>query len=68
MYAIRSYYGSLRQALSYPMPEVSKNEAAQVLNQVGLDHLIERLDDIELWSHILSLGEQQRIAFRNNFV
>ena len=48
------------------MPEVSKNEAAQVLNQVGLEHLIERLDDIELWSHILSLGEQQRI--RNNFV
>lgn len=55
--------GSLRQALSYPMPEVSKSDAAHVLNQVGLDHLIDRLDDVELWSHILSLGEQQRIAF-----
>jgi putative ATP-binding cassette transporter len=28
-----------------------------------LEHLLERLDDQENWSHVLSLGEQQRIAF-----
>nr|MDA3877985.1 ATP-binding cassette domain-containing protein [Halothiobacillus sp.] len=32
------------------------------LTQVGLPQLVEYLDDIEPWAHILSLGEQQRIA------
>ena len=35
----------------------------EVLQAVGLDKLSARLDDTELWSQILSLGEQQRIAF-----
>lgn len=38
-------------------------EAEKVLHQVGLDKLIPKLNDDALWSHILSLGEQQRIAF-----
>ena len=34
-----------------------------LLKEVGLEPLAPRLDDNELWSHILSVGEQQRIAF-----
>ena len=38
-------------------------EAQQVLKQVQLGHLIDRLDEIADWGRILSLGEQQRLAF-----
>lgn len=55
--------GSLLHALSYPGMLVSTAEAEKVLHQVGLDKLIPKLDEAALWSHILSLGEQQRIAF-----
>lgn len=37
--------------------------AHQVLRLVQLGHLIPRLDDAADWSRILSLGEQQRLAF-----
>ena len=36
---------------------------ARVLAQVGLPHLAPRLSDTDDWSRILSLGEQQRLAF-----
>ncbi len=55
--------GSLRQALSYPLPEVSNAEAIKALQMVGLEKLAQRLDDVELWGQMLSLGEQQRVAF-----
>ncbi|MBB6054224.1 ABC transporter ATP-binding protein/permease [Tolumonas osonensis] len=55
--------GSLRQALSYPLPEVSNTEAIKALQMVGLEKLAQRLDDVELWGQMLSLGEQQRVAF-----
>lgn len=35
----------------------------QALRQVNLAHLAERLDVSCDWSHILSVGEQQRLAF-----
>ncbi|HSC80224.1 MAG TPA: ABC transporter ATP-binding protein/permease [Chitinolyticbacter sp.] len=55
--------GSLRELLCYPH-EVKVDDAtlARLLEQVHLPHLVERLADIDNWSHILSLGEQQRIA------
>ena len=34
-----------------------------MLHKVGLDHLRDRLDETERWDHILSGGEQQRVAF-----
>ena len=37
--------------------------ARAVLEQVQLGHLIDRLDEVNDWSRILSLGEQQRLAF-----
>jgi putative ATP-binding cassette transporter len=34
-----------------------------VLQQVQLAHLLDRLDEEADWSHTLSVGEQQRLAF-----
>jgi ABC superfamily ATP binding cassette transporter len=56
--------GTLRRALSYPCTAAaSDTEMARVLAQVGLPHLAPRLSDTDDWSRILSLGEQQRLAF-----
>jgi putative ATP-binding cassette transporter len=32
------------------------------MRAVGLEHLVDRLDDVELWTQALSGGEQQRVA------
>ena len=47
-----------------PQP-VTGDDAAllALLDLAGLVHLAPRLDETDQWSHILSLGEQQRIAF-----
>ncbi len=63
--------GSLRAALHYPdspAPETDRpagqpDAAAEVLRSVHLAHLIPRLDEDDDWGRILSLGEQQRLAF-----
>jgi ABC-type uncharacterized transport system, permease and ATPase components len=55
--------GSLRQAMSYPLTEVSSADAMKALQAVGLEKVATKLDDVELWGQILSLGEQQRVAF-----
>lgn len=58
--------GTLRRAICYPMAdtgEVSQQEIEGVLRRVELEELIPRLDEVDDWSRILSLGEQQRIAF-----
>lgn len=56
--------GSLRAALTYPAaPEtVDDSRLIAVLEQLGLTHLRPRLDEVALWSQILSGGEQQRVA------
>jgi putative ATP-binding cassette transporter len=60
--------GSLRSQLLYPniRREVTEEELYRVLQQVNLADLPERVGglDAELdWADILSLGEQQRLAF-----
>jgi len=57
--------GTLREAILYPeRPEgVSDEDLREALHKVGLDHLRGRLDETERWDHILSGGEQQRVAF-----
>lgn len=56
--------GTLRQAAFYPaLPSADDAEIARVLEAVRLGHLIERLDDVDQWSHRLSGGEQQRLGF-----
>jgi putative ATP-binding cassette transporter len=63
----RPYFplGSLRQAVSYPLPadEVTEQELQAALTEVGLAHMLPRLDEEAEWNVMLSGGEQQRIGF-----
>lgn len=58
--------GTLRRALIYP--EAEKNSPSDeklkaTLELVELKSLAEKLDVVDDWSRILSVGEQQRLAF-----
>lgn len=60
--------GSLREELIYPQKEsyLSNDDLAEILEQVNLPHLIERFGSLNVemnWGDVLSLGEQQRVAF-----
>jgi putative ATP-binding cassette transporter len=57
--------GNLRDALLYPAadPATPPQRLADLLEQVGLPALASHLDAVEPWAQILSLGEQQRLAF-----
>jgi putative ATP-binding cassette transporter len=61
--------GSLRAQLLYPRTsarDVTDERIHEALEAVNLPHLIDRsggLDAEEDWGRILSLGEQQRVAF-----
>lgn len=57
--------GSLRRTVFYPQVEnIAKDEELkQILVKCRLEKLVNRLDDVDDWSRILSLGEQQRLAF-----
>lgn len=60
--------GSLRSQLLYPSAKTnpSDDEFQQILESVNLPHLIERCDGLDSeadWGKMLSLGEQQRLAF-----
>ncbi len=65
--------GSLRQQLLYPQTnlDISDIEIQEVLEKVNLAKLAERfggLDVVENWSQVLSVGEQQRVAFARLFL
>ncbi|MGF6393668.1 ABC transporter ATP-binding protein/permease [Pseudomonas plecoglossicida] len=57
--------GDLRTAIAYPAGGTAEDmpRMQQALRQVNLAHLAERLEVSCDWSHILSVGEQQRLAF-----
>ena len=57
--------GNLMSALTYPnKPDnISHTKAVEILNKVQLGHLAEQLEKEQDWTRILSLGEQQRLAF-----
>ena len=60
--------GSLREQLCYPTDEArfSDEQLRSVLEQVNLSKLVSRYPDLDIkqdWPRILSLGEQQRLAF-----
>lgn len=60
--------GTLRQQLLYPQTDsqVKDERLEEVLETVNLGDLVEKVGglDVELsWSDVLSLGEQQRLAF-----
>lgn len=57
--------GTLRRAATYPISpeEVADEVVRKTLEEVGLGHFIERLDEDDRWESILSGGEKQRLAF-----
>ncbi|MBR1730146.1 MAG: ABC transporter ATP-binding protein/permease [Selenomonadaceae bacterium] len=56
--------GTLKRALLYPSTETRSNEELiDALKLVDLPDLTNKLDVEDDWSRILSLGEQQRLAF-----
>jgi putative ATP-binding cassette transporter len=54
--------GSLEAVLQYPASKVSKEDLEDALEAVGLGSFQSRLEEINEWARVLSLGEQQRIA------
>jgi putative ATP-binding cassette transporter len=57
--------GTLRAALAYPAgpKKFADAEMVAALERCALPHLVPRLDEEERWDRVLSLGEQQRLAF-----
>ncbi|MBR2519359.1 MAG: ABC transporter ATP-binding protein/permease [Selenomonadaceae bacterium] len=58
--------GTLRRALIYPSAEKDSppdDVLKKTLQLVDLPALVDKLDTADDWSRILSLGEQQRLAF-----
>ena len=60
--------GSLREQLCYPQDpsRFSDDQLRHVLEQVRLPELVQRYPDLDIkqdWPRLLSLGEQQRLAF-----
>ena len=56
---------SLRATICYPLQDNLPTDAQLelILHACGIDALAKRLDEVAEWGKILSLGEQQRIAF-----
>jgi vitamin B12/bleomycin/antimicrobial peptide transport system ATP-binding/permease protein len=56
--------GSLRTALLYPRSDLTTDDDTirYALAAVGMGDLGQLLDEVQPWSHVLSLGEQQRLA------
>ena len=57
--------GTLRRAVAYPLSpdEVDDAMVRKTVEEVGLGHFLDRLDEDTTWEHVLSGGEKQRLAF-----
>lgn len=57
--------GSLKEAIFYPKESLVTDDEKikEVMKECQLSGFISKLDDVDDWSRILSLGEQQRLAF-----
>lgn len=55
--------GSLRQVLTYPGASADDGTIKQMMERCCIPYLGDKLDEVADWSHVLSVGEQQRVAF-----
>lgn len=57
--------GTLRESVLYPFKGdfTTDENICTIMKLCKLDELVTKLDQVEDWSHILSFGEQQKIAF-----
>lgn len=56
--------GTLREALLYPGTKpLADDELKQLMHTCQIGYLEDKLDLVADWSHVLSVGEQQRLAF-----
>lgn len=60
--------GTSAEASSYPLETADEEILSPLLVECGLSHLMEKPDTEADWSHILSLGEQQKLAFVRVFL
>jgi len=62
--------GALRETLLYPFGDSATpdEQIRSALELAGLPSLGDRLGESQLWAHVLSLGEQQRLAFARIFL
>src|SRR4051812_19263544 len=62
--------GTLRRAATYPdaADSIPVKEVAEAFKRVGLQHLIDRMEDEAPWDQTLSGGEKQRLAFARIFL
>lgn len=60
--------GTSAEAASYPLETADEEILSPLLMECGLSHLMEKPDTEADWSHILSLGEQQKLAFVRVFL
>src|SRR5262245_5646284 len=57
--------GKRDRAVAYPLSpdEVDDALVQKTVEEVGLGHFLDRLDEDTTWEHVLSGGEKQRLAF-----
>jgi putative ATP-binding cassette transporter len=57
--------GTLRRAVTYPLSPETVDDAVvrRAVEDVGLAHMLDRLDAAEHWDQVLSGGEKQRLGF-----
>ena len=57
--------GTLRQAITYPahVKAFTDQQIRGALIRVGLPEFVNRLDEEDRWDKLMSLGQQQRLAF-----
>jgi putative ATP-binding cassette transporter len=61
--------GSLRQVLLYPgNKDIADSQLMEWMERCRIGYLREQLDVEADWSHVLSIGEQQRLAFVRIFL
>lgn len=55
--------GSLREVLTYPGASADDDKIRLMMERCCIAYLGDKLDEVADWSHVLSVGEQQRVAF-----